>query len=121
MNEMIFTIKDLQKQIIKEKDFISNIIDNSNVIIAVIDSNGKFHLIEFSPQTGRMHQIRAHSAYSLKTPIVGDSKYGSDVINSNLFLHANKIFIPKEIFQKEIFLEVEPHEYFSKFIKENIR
>ncbi len=38
MNEMIFTIKDLQKQIIKEKDFISNIIDNSNVIVAVIDS-----------------------------------------------------------------------------------
>ncbi|MGJ0351917.1 PAS domain S-box protein [Aliarcobacter cryaerophilus] len=45
MNEMIFTIKDLQKQIIKEKDFISNIIDNSNVIIAVIDSNGKMFKI----------------------------------------------------------------------------
>src|SRR5574344_717114 len=35
MNEMIFT----------EKDFISNIIDNSNVIIAVIDSNGKMFKI----------------------------------------------------------------------------
>ncbi|TLS99222.1 PAS domain S-box protein [Aliarcobacter cibarius] len=34
-------IKDLQKQIIKEKDFISNIIDNSNVIIAVIDNKGR--------------------------------------------------------------------------------
>lgn len=45
MNEMIFTIKDLQKQIIKEKDFISNIIDNSNVIVAVIDSNGKMFKI----------------------------------------------------------------------------
>ena len=45
MNEMIFTIKDLQKQIIKEKDFISNIIDNSNVIIAVIDSNGNMFKI----------------------------------------------------------------------------
>ncbi len=45
MNEMIFTIKDLQKQIIKEKDFISNIIDNSNVIIAVIDSFGRMFKI----------------------------------------------------------------------------
>ncbi len=45
MNEMIFTIKDLQKQIIKEKDFISNIIDNSNVIVAVIDSNGNMFKI----------------------------------------------------------------------------
>ncbi|MGJ0313233.1 PAS domain S-box protein [Aliarcobacter cryaerophilus] len=45
MNGMIFTIKDLQKQIIKEKDFISNIIDNSNVIIAVIDSNGNMFKI----------------------------------------------------------------------------
>ena len=45
MNEMIFTIKDLQKQIIKEKDFISNIIDNSNVIVAVIDSCGRMFKI----------------------------------------------------------------------------
>ena len=45
MNEMIFTVKDLQKQIIKEKDFISNIIDNSNVIIAVIDSFGRMFKI----------------------------------------------------------------------------
>lgn len=45
MNEMIFTIKDLQKQIIKEKDFISNIIDNSNVIVAVIDSFGRMFKI----------------------------------------------------------------------------
>lgn len=33
-------IKELEKQIIKEKDFISNIIDNSNVIVSIIDTNG---------------------------------------------------------------------------------
>jgi PAS domain S-box-containing protein len=34
-------IKELEKQITKEKDFISNIIDNSSVIIAVIDNEGR--------------------------------------------------------------------------------
>lgn len=55
----------------------------------------------FSPQTGRTHQLRLHSALSLHAPIVGDSLYGnnkkldamfSSVLSSNnLFLFAYKI------------------------------
>ncbi|MEZ4693457.1 MAG: PAS domain S-box protein [Aliarcobacter sp.] len=37
----ITSIKDLEKQIIKEKDFISNIIDNSSVIVAIVDDEGR--------------------------------------------------------------------------------
>ncbi|CAM3905034.1 PAS domain S-box protein [Arcobacter cloacae] len=37
----ITSLKDLEKQIIKEKDFISNIIDNSSVIVAVVDNEGR--------------------------------------------------------------------------------
>ena len=45
MNEMIFTIKRLTKTNYQKKDFISNIIDNSNVIVAVIDSCGRMFKI----------------------------------------------------------------------------
>ncbi|MDR1206807.1 MAG: RluA family pseudouridine synthase [Rickettsiales bacterium] len=57
--------------------------------------------VRFSPMTGRTHQLRLHSAYSLGAPIVGDELYGLEkkegksdgnlqsLINSNsLFLFA---------------------------------
>ncbi|KAJ3016708.1 hypothetical protein HKX48_003912 [Thoreauomyces humboldtii] len=33
-------------------------------------------LLELRPQTGRKHQLRVHCALELKTPILGDYKYG---------------------------------------------
>ena len=55
----------------------------------------------FSPQTGRTHQLRIHSASSLNAPIIGDRIYGRAVkldnaLNSllstkNLFLFAYKL------------------------------
>lgn len=57
--------------------------------------------VQFSPKTGRTHQLRVHSAMSLNAPIVGDELYGGtniaggpleSVINTNrLFLLAYKI------------------------------
>ena len=52
--------------------------------------------VEASPKTGRTHQIRVHSAY-LGHPIVGDQKYGGDVlidgldVKQRLYLHARAI------------------------------
>lgn len=37
-----------------------------------------YSLLEFELQTGKKHQIRLACAYALKTPIVGDYKYGYD-------------------------------------------
>lgn len=48
-----------------------------------------FSLIEATPKTGRMHQIRLHLSY-IGHPIVGDQKYGGPVLGTlkRQFLHA---------------------------------
>lgn len=57
--------------------------------------------VRFSPKTGRTHQLRLHSAFSLNAPIVGDNLYGgrrevdgpldSVLKTNNLFLFAYKL------------------------------
>lgn len=50
----------------------------------------------FLPRTGRTHQLRLHSAYSLNAPIVGDDLYGNNKkIDSGLstILSTNKLFL----------------------------
>ena len=53
--------------------------------------------ILFSPKTGRTHQLRLHSAYSLNAPIFGDDLYGrenrdiDDYLKS--FLNTQKLFL----------------------------
>jgi len=54
--------------------------------------------VAFWPRTGRMHQIRVHTADGLGCPIIGDEKYGglSDILNKyhlpgRLHLHAARI------------------------------
>jgi len=44
----------------------------------VLFKGEKISVIEARPQTGRMHQIRAHLAY-LGYPIIGDKQYGSTI------------------------------------------
>ena len=48
--------------------------------------------IEFTPLTGRTHQLRVHAAYprplGLGAPIVGDSLYGSGKEGDRMLLHA---------------------------------
>ncbi len=40
------------------------------------EASGLLTWVLFSPKTGRTHQLRLHSAYSLGAPIVGDDLYG---------------------------------------------
>lgn len=63
----------------------------------VLDRAGKrFCLVQLNPQTGRMHQLRAH-CLALGTPILGDAVYGgifSEHFAQQLHLHARRLAIP---------------------------
>lgn len=55
-------------------------------------SGSRATLLEVSPETGRMHQIRAHLA-AVGHPVLGDAKYGGPPAR-RLFLHAARLELP---------------------------
>ena len=63
----------------------------------ILDYAGKkFSWAQLNPQTGRMHQLRAHTL-ALGTPIMGDAAYGqafADGFAPQLHLHARRLSIP---------------------------
>jgi 23S rRNA pseudouridine955/2504/2580 synthase len=64
----------------------------------VLASSGAYHLVCMTPETGRMHQIRAHLSLT-GHPILGDPYYGgASTVNgqpvSRLMLHAQRIAGP---------------------------
>jgi tRNA pseudouridine32 synthase/23S rRNA pseudouridine746 synthase len=59
--------------------------------IAVRDGRA---IIHFSPETGRTHQIRVHSADGLGIPISGDPVYGGS--NGPMLLHALSIRVDRD-------------------------
>ena len=59
-----------------------------------IDGRGGRTLVEFRPQTGRTHQIRAHALYGLDAPIVGDPSYGN--AGPDMLLHSSRLVVPRE-------------------------
>ena len=68
--------------------------------------------IEFSPKTGRTHQLRlaASDPHGLNLPILGDSLYGSSENGERLMLHAKEITFrhPKS---REIMHFISPEEF----------
>ena len=61
------------------------------------EAAGMLTWVLFSPKTGRTHQLRLHSAFSLHAPIIGDDLYGDrsnkldDILGS--FLTTQKLFL----------------------------
>ena len=63
-----------------------------------LSSNATAALVELSPDTGRMHQLRVHMA-SIGRPIAGDSRYGGALMLAGaavprLMLHAASLVFP---------------------------
>ena len=62
---------------------------------------GHLTRVEFTPVTGRTHQLRIHSKEGLGLPIFGDRLYGSGM-KSRLFLHAKSLVFPHPITKEEL-------------------
>lgn len=65
-------------------------------VVAVLDH--QIAWLEMNPKTGRTHQLRVHCATGLKTPILGDGKYGGQSAypfgRMGLHLHAWRLTLP---------------------------
>lgn len=60
----------------------------------VLARNGDAALMQLSPETGRMHQIRVH-LMSLGCPIMGDALYGEgQATGPRVMLHAARLEVP---------------------------
>jgi len=92
------------------------------------EAAGLLTWVLFSPKTGRTHQLRLHSAFTLKAPIVGDDLYGSrrngldgvfgSVLNTQkLFLFAYKIILRHPDTNQEITLRAEVPDFMQSVIK----
>jgi 23S rRNA pseudouridine1911/1915/1917 synthase len=81
---------------------------------------GDNSLIEVTPKTGRMHQIRVHF-HSIGHPIVGDQKYTfkkyRNILTPRMLLHANSISFTSPDNIKYFFESPMPKE-FKDFLKE---
>ena len=65
----------------------------------VLNTLGPLSVVEFSPKTGRTHQIRLHAAFGLGCPVVGDPFYGPQEGDWSaslqpMMLHAASVTLP---------------------------
>ncbi len=83
--------------------------ENAVSVYEVIDSAGKnASWLALTPLTGRTHQLRVHLTEVLKTPILGDTKYGQrnlTDVKKGLHLHARAIDIKNPKTGKHICVE----------------
>lgn len=85
----------------------------------------RYSLVEVTPETGRMHQIRKHFAH-LRHPIIGDRKHGCNKQNrffkqqwnmTTMLLHAQKLAFIHPITQKKIEITAPLHEEFNRVLE----
>jgi tRNA pseudouridine32 synthase / 23S rRNA pseudouridine746 synthase len=62
----------------------------------VLARQGMLTLVEFTPETGRTHQIRVHAASGLGHALLGDPVYGRALPGGRTMLHAAALHVPRE-------------------------
>lgn len=86
----------------------------------------RYSIIEFTPKTGRMHQLRIH-ANKIAHPIIGDPKHGNRHHNhmfiekfgiDKLFLHAQSLVFEHPFTKETINVAVDVPEFWKDFIDE---
>jgi tRNA pseudouridine65 synthase len=88
--------------------------------------SSRYSLVQFTPKTGRMHQLRVHSL-KISHPLIGDAKYGDknhDLMFEenfawrNLFLHAGELKFKHPFTNKILHLKGNfPQDWISLFKK----
>ena len=85
-------------------------------------NTSRYSLVEISPQTGRMHQIRKHFAHIFH-PIIGDRPHGCNKQNklfkkkwnmNTMMLHASEINFKHPIIEKEITIKAKLNSEFNR-------
>ncbi|OEK04894.1 pseudouridine synthase [Roseivirga misakiensis] len=88
-------------------------------------ATSRYSLIEATPVTGRMHQLRKHFAHILH-PIIGDRPHGCNKQNKlflekwqmgTMLLHAAKLELVHPISKKKLILEAKLSTEFSRMMK----
>jgi len=88
-------------------------------------STSRYSLVEATPKTGRMHQLRKHFSHILH-PIIGDRTHGCNKQNklfteqwqmNTMLLHASKLTFIHPVTQKEIKLQANLHDEFKRTMK----
>jgi len=72
-----------------------------------LEVKGGMTRVEFSPKTGRTHQLRVHSAdkRGLGCPIMGDTLYGGHLRHGELKLHAARLICEHPVLGERLCLE----------------
>ena len=83
--------------------------------ITVLKENKNYSLIKINIKTGRKNQIRAVLSH-LGYPVVGDTKYGSDIKAKRLLLHASKIILTNPKNKKKYTFDSKLPREFQKYV-----
>ncbi|MEH2077964.1 MAG: pseudouridine synthase [Nostoc sp.] len=73
----------------------------------VMAKEGNYTRVEFTPLTGRTHQLRIHAAdvRGLGVTILGDRLYGCDAVTTRLHLHARELRFEHPQLKKTLYLK----------------
>ena len=110
------------------QDAITNFrtIDKSEIEIPFgKQATSRYSLVEITPKTGRMHQIRRHFAHILH-PIIGDRPHGCNKQNklfkekwnmTTMLLHASEIRFSHPVLNQEILIKAPLNQEFMRTAK----